>query len=83
MSKLLNQGGFGCIYYPGINCTGKTITNKKFATKLQEDNFSARNEYHIGSLIKKIPLYSYNFVPILQMCNIDLAEINKKMAFLR
>ena len=25
MSKLLSQGGFGCVYYPGIDCKGKTI----------------------------------------------------------
>ncbi len=78
MSKLINQGGFGCIYYPGINCNGKPLINKKYATKLQQDNFAAHNEYEIGMIIKKIPLFSYNFVPIMQMCNINLAEISKR-----
>ncbi len=28
MSNLLNQGGFGCVYYPGITCKGN-IRKKK------------------------------------------------------
>jgi hypothetical protein len=78
MSKLLNQGGFGCIFYPGMNCNGNVLTNKKYASKLQQDNFSSHNEYKVGSIIKKLPLYSYNFVPVLNMCNINVAEIDKK-----
>ena len=27
MSELINQGGFGCIFYPAFNCQGK-ITEK-------------------------------------------------------
>ena len=36
MSKLINQGGFGCIFYPGFNCKGEyTEKQKNSVTKLQ------------------------------------------------
>ena len=36
MSKLLSQGGFGCIYYPGLKCNGKSEYNKNVVSKLQK-----------------------------------------------
>ena len=53
-SNLLSQGGFGCVYYPGIDCKGSVLTNKKFASKLQVKNSSSDNEIAIGNEIKKI-----------------------------
>ena len=35
-SKLLSQGGFGCIYYPGLKCNGKPQNNKNVVSKLQK-----------------------------------------------
>ena len=35
-SKLLGQGGFGCIFYPGINTDGSS-TSDKYASKLQKN----------------------------------------------
>ena len=29
MSQLIDQGGFGCIFYPGFNCKGKAIDKAK------------------------------------------------------
>ena len=43
MSKLLSQGGFGCVYYPGITCNGETDKDKKYVTKLQRRDFNADN----------------------------------------
>ena len=49
MSKLLAQGGFGCIYYPGINCDGKSIKEEyKIVSKLQKKNYTSDNEIKIG-----------------------------------
>ena len=48
MSKLLSQGGFGCVYYPGLKCSDKTDVSKKMVTKLQRDDFNAENEAYIG-----------------------------------
>ena len=49
MTHLLEQGGFGCVYYPGINCTqGKILNNSKVVTKLVVNDFTADNEIYIG-----------------------------------
>ena len=42
MSNLLSQGGFGCVYYPGLKCDNEDDNNNnndKFVTKLQKKNF--------------------------------------------
>ena len=36
MSKLLSQGGFGCVFYPGVKCDGTSNPDKKVVTKIQE-----------------------------------------------
>ena len=47
-NKLLGQGSYGCVYYPGISCSGK-MNKKKTVTKLQEISFYSVNEINIGT----------------------------------
>ena len=65
MSNLLSQGGFGCVYYPGLKCDNedesKKETNKNFVTKLQKRNFTSNNELNIGLTIKKNKYYEFFF----------------------
>ena len=79
MSKLLSQGGFGCVYYPSIGCNGKSTQNKKLVTKLQRRNFNSDNEEEIGEILKKIPDYMSFFLPVTQVCDIDLRKMDKKL----
>ena len=72
MSKLLSQGGFGCVFYPGIKCNGKVSTNDDFATKLQGKSFNSDNEIKIGSLISNHPGYELFFSPVISSCNINI-----------
>ena len=65
MSKLLSQGGFGCVYYPGISCDGRTEKDPNIVTKLQRMDFNAQNEIDIGSKIKEIPNYQLFYIPII------------------
>ncbi len=76
MSKLISQGGFGCVYHPGIHCDGTTEKDKKMVSKLQKVNFNSKNEVFIGKLITEIPNYNLNFIPIETECNIDLRSIS-------
>ena len=79
MSELINQGGFGCIFYPGFNCKGENTKKlKNMATKLQVKDFNAENEIYIGSLIKKITNYNLFFLPVVSFCSIGIASLNKK-----
>jgi serine/threonine protein kinase len=77
MSKLLDQGGFGCVYYPGLKCDGKVNLSKNIVTKLQKKNFRAKNEIYLGELISKIKNYQLFFSPVIRACNINLANVDK------
>ena len=78
MSKLIDQGGFGCVFYPGIECDGSISKNPKYISKLHKKNYHVVNEYNVGKMVTKIPLYEYYFAPIVNMCNIDIAKIDKR-----
>ena len=79
MSKLLSQGGFGCVYYPGITCAAESQTNKDIVTKIQQYDFNAKNEIYIGKKIQKIPNFQLFFLPTLKHCKIHLASIDPKL----
>ena len=79
MGDLLNQGGFGCIFYPGFNCQGKiNQTGNKTVSKLEMNDFTANNEINISELIREIPNYKLYFLPALDSCPISLAAIDQK-----
>lgn len=79
MSKLLEQGGFGCIFFPSLTCKGKTKQSKKTVSKVQLDDFAAENEIYIGNLISNIPKYKEYFLPILSSCPLDILNVDNKL----
>tara|TARA_B100001093_G_scaffold384215_1_gene369926 strand:- start:2531 stop:3655 length:1125 start_codon:yes stop_codon:yes gene_type:complete len=79
MSKLIDQGGFGCIFYPGFNCKGDVTTeSKNLVTKLQRNSFNAKNEIYIGKFIKNILNHNLFFLPVIKSCSISLASLDKE-----
>lgn len=80
MSKLLSQGGFGCVYYPGIRCSkAKNDDNMEdYVTKLQRYNFNSKNEADIGLRIAEDIDYKYFFLPVISECPIKLASFSKE-----
>jgi serine/threonine protein kinase len=79
MSKLLSQGGFGCIYYPGIKCNGHSQDNKNVVSKLQKNDESSDNEIDIGKLIMTLPNYNMFFLPVISSCPVNLRAIDPKL----
>jgi serine/threonine protein kinase len=79
MSKLLSQGGFGCIYYPGIKCNGKPHNNKKIVSKLQKMDETAQNEISIGDIIMSIRNYELYFLPVVASCPVNIKAIDTKL----
>ena len=78
MSKLLSQGGFGCVYHPGIRCDG-TKDKKKYVSKLQINDYTAFNEVQIGKIIKTIQNYHLFFLPIIEYCKVNATELNPEL----
>jgi serine/threonine protein kinase len=83
MSKLLNQGAFGCIYYPSLNCKGKTIKSKEkkkqLVSKIQEFNYNSKNEIAIGKVIKKVKEYKQFFLPVIDYCKLNISLVDNSL----
>ena len=75
--KLLSQGSYGCVYKPNINCSGNIAKSNNYVTKLQLNNYAAKNEIAIDNKLLTIPNYNLYFAPILNTCPIQLAKINR------
>ena len=80
MSKLLDQGGFGCVFYPRISCSGNSTKSKEFVSKLQMRNYNSKNEIRIGKfIVKKIKNYFLYFLPVVEGCDINISSIDKNI----
>jgi len=73
--KLLAEGGYGCVFSPGINCDGSIMKNKKYVSKVQRYDSSAMNEIKIGRYIQELSGFEDHFAPVLKHCEIDVASI--------
>ena len=80
MAQLLNQGAYGCIYYPGFTCKGNASKNKKYVTKLELKDKTSINEIEISNIIKKIKNHTKYFSIIEKHCEIKLNTFKKKTA---
>ena len=82
ISRVINQGGFGCIFYPSLPCNKETKRNSntsssssEYVSKLVKKNFSSENEIRIGKIVQGIPFYSMYYVPVIQSCAASLAKV--------
>ena len=74
---LINQGGFGCLYHPGIKCNGNTMEDRRYATKLVVQDGVADNEVAVGDIVKGIVNYGVNFVPVIGTCTVRLDKVRR------
>jgi serine/threonine protein kinase len=77
MTELVNQGAFGCLYHPGIECSGKPMDDQRYATKLVVKDEVADNEVDIGDIVKGIVNYGVNFVPVIDTCAVKLEKVHR------
>ena len=78
MSKFLNEGAYGCVYRPGVQCNGKKMSNK-YISKIQKKKGRTENEPIIGKKLKDtIPYYERYFAPAIDSCPVNLSYINQK-----
>jgi serine/threonine protein kinase len=72
--RLINQGAYGCIFYPGIRCDGKKDM-PNFITKIQKHAKTVQNENAISNLVRTIKGYTKYFAPIVKQCPIKLTQL--------
>lgn len=78
----LSEGGFGCVFYPEINCKGKDTNNKQYISKIVEKDYYSENEIKIGTIIQKKlqnlienPLKNH-FAPVISSCDVDIKKFD-------
>lgn len=67
---LMDNGTYGCIYHPGIQCTDE----KDMVSKVVNSKISHR-ELEICSIVRKIPQYKKHFIPIETSCVVSAKKI--------
>ena len=77
MAKLLNQGAYGCVYYPGFTCKGNIEKSKKFVTKIEIFDKTSKNELDISSRVRTIKNYTKFFSPVIKHCISRFKQVNK------
>lgn len=78
-NKLLGQGSYGCVYYPGIDCKANSKKNSKYVTKIQESDNASKNEIYISKIIRKnIKDYDKYLIVIVKHCKISVNKLHDK-----
>lgn len=75
--KKISEGGFGCVYYPEINCQGNTIKNTNYISKIQKKDISSDIEEYNGRIIQKIYNYKLFYAPVIEQCPIELSRLKQ------
>lgn len=79
MSKLINQGGYGCVYYPGFDAKDTTKIDDEIVVKLQHKSAASKNEIEVSKIILTIPHFSFYFAPILKTEPIHIGKIDQQL----
>ena len=75
-SKFLNQGGYGCVFHPGVSCKEDGLLTDKYITKIQAGKDTSSREKVIGEKVKKIKNYADYYAPILSSCAVSLSNVS-------
>jgi len=73
--RIIGQGTYGCILYPGFDCNGVPNENMKYLSKIQLNNENTTKENEIGKIIMTIPNYQLYFAPVISSCGINISEM--------
>ena len=79
MTKLIDEGAYGCVFYPSIPCKGKS--HPKIISKVQTDDENSRRELFLGGLIEKIPDHLSYFAPVRKNCHLNISKASFKNNF--
>ena len=79
MSKLLSQGGFGCVFYPGFDAKDPAQLDDTMVVKLQRKSPASNNEIAISKLVMKISNYQYYYAPIVSTSAIQIGNIDDEL----
>lgn len=76
--QLLNQGGYGCVYFPAKTCLSN-IESERFVTKVQVKSTAIEQEEVISKVILTIADYASFFAPVVESCAVQETDINEAL----
>ena len=85
--KVIDSGGYGCLFVPPLKCKSKNTNTKNIISKLMTQKNAERehnNNKKIHKLVSKIPNWKHYFIFSIQYCTPkkltkkDLKQFNKK-----
>ena len=79
MSKLISQGGYGCVYHPGFDVKDSSKLDYDTVVKLQHKSGVSANEIEVSKIVMTIPHFIFYFAPILKTEPIEIGEIDSKL----
>ena len=51
--ELIGSGTYGCVYFPGFNCKGKSTKKGNHVSKITTDKIGIESEVNAGKRIKE------------------------------
>lgn len=75
--RLMDQGTFGCIYRPEIECDTGNAGDYAYVSKVQKMTKTIENEIEISNEVKQIPHYMFWYSPLLKTCPIYFSTLKK------
>ena len=60
-----------------MECSGKIMHDRRYATKLVVQDEVAENEVAVGDIVKGIANYGVNFVPVIDTCVVNLEKVHR------
>ena len=77
-NHFLAAGVYGCVYYPGYSCQGKSMKkNKKWVSKLTDQTDKTDTEIEIGKRLKKVPGMEDHFILVHRDCSIPYKSLDQ------
>jgi hypothetical protein len=76
LPKFLNQGGYGCVFHPGVSCKEDGLLTDKYITKIHASKDMSNRETVIGEKVKKIKNYADYYAPVLSSCAVSLSNVS-------
>tara|TARA_X000000950_G_C13906098_1_gene656901 strand:+ start:696 stop:1844 length:1149 start_codon:yes stop_codon:yes gene_type:complete len=75
--ELIGSGTYGCVYFPGFNCKGKSTKKGNHVSKITTDKIGIESEVNAGKRIKeKLANYKDFFLIVDKKCNIRKSNLN-------
>ena len=83
-TQLINQGGYGCVYYPALRCN-PCMKDKPCKTKFEKNKYVSKiqvldnntNEYTVSKIITSILSFENYFAPIVNLCKVELNRFDE------